>query len=295
MKAINVRRTAWKTVLADHAPLILPAAHDALTARLIDRAGYKAYQIGGFALAAAMHAVPDVDLEHFGEKSAAARNIIHASTLPALIDADDGYGDAKNVTRTVHEYEVMGAAALFIEDQVAPKKCGHMSGKEVVSRATMVNKIKAACAARATPDLFILARTDALEPKGMKDALRRGEAYLNAGADGIYFEGPKTRKELETIGRAFKKVPLAVSILEGGGKTPWMPPSEFFAMGFTMLLYPTSILFQVAQTIQHAVLNLSKGRPMPKKAAVTMEEFESIVDLPHWSELEKKFSAGNNK
>src|SRR3954463_4556412 len=130
MKSIVVNRASWKSILATHAPLILPAAHDALTARIIERAGFPAYQIGGFALAGAMHAVPDVDLEHFGEKAAVARKIIHASDLPALVDADDGYGDAKNVTRTVHEYEEMGAAAVFIEDQVAPKKCGHMGGKE---------------------------------------------------------------------------------------------------------------------------------------------------------------------
>ena len=290
MKAINVHRSAWKTILADHAPLILPAAHDALTARLIDRAGFKAYQIGGFALAASLHAVPDLDLEHFGEKSAAARNIIHSSPLPVLVDADDGYGDAKNVTRTVHEYEVMGASAVFIEDQTSPKKCGHMGGKQVIPRTTMVQKIKAACAARATPDFFILARTDALAPNGLKDALLRAEACLKAGADGVYFEGPTTRKELEAIGHAFKGTPLAVSILENGGKTPWLPPKEFHALGFTMLLYPTSILFRVARTIEQAARQLAEGRPIAAAQALTMEEFEEIVDLRHWIDLEKKFS-----
>src|SRR5437016_1865532 len=116
MKAINIRRESWKSVLRTHAPLVLPAAHDALTARIIERAGFKAYQVGGFALAGSMHAVRDVDLEHFGEKSAVVRKILNASPLPVLIDADEGYGDAKNVTRTVYEYEAMGAAALFIED-----------------------------------------------------------------------------------------------------------------------------------------------------------------------------------
>src|SRR5256885_8474739 len=168
MKAINVSRESWKNVLRAHAPLVLPSAHDALTARIIERAGFKAYQTGGFSLAGAMHAAPDLDLEHFGEKSAVVRKILNASPLPVLVDGDDGYGDAKNVTRTVHEYEAMGASALFIEDQVAPKKCGHMSGKEVVERKDMVNKIKAACAARMNPDFFILARTDAIEPEDRK-------------------------------------------------------------------------------------------------------------------------------
>src|SRR5436190_15106921 len=156
MKEIGARRTSWKQVLREHAPLILPAAHDALTARIIERAGFKAYQVGGFAVAGAMHAVPDLDLEHFGEKSAVARKIIHASALPVLVDADDGYGDAKNVTRTVREYETMGASAIFIEDQVAPKKCGHMAGKAVIPAKEMVNKIKAAKAARSKPDFFLL-------------------------------------------------------------------------------------------------------------------------------------------
>src|SRR4051812_44242454 len=177
MRSIIAKRPSWESVLSAHAPLILPAAHDALTARLIQRAGFPAYQIGGFALAGAMHAVPDLDLEHFGEKSAIVRKIIHASNLPVLVDADDGYGDSKNVTRTVQEYETMGASALFLEDQIAPKRCGHMGHKGVIPIKDMVNKIKAAQAARSDPDFFILARTDAIEPNGLRDAIKRGKAY----------------------------------------------------------------------------------------------------------------------
>src|SRR5437763_12598053 len=155
-----VKRPSWHFVLEHNAPLLLPSAHDALTARLIERAGFPAYQIGGFALVGAMHAVPDLDLEHFGEKSDIVEKILHASDLPVLVDADDGYGDAKNVTRTVEVYEAMGVDALFIEDQKPPKECGHKSGKVVVPPKAMVNKIEAACAARRNPDaFFILART----------------------------------------------------------------------------------------------------------------------------------------
>ena len=290
MKAITAHRRTWKAVLEDHEPLLLPAAHDALTARLIDRAGFPAYQIGGFALTASLHAVPDLDLEHFGEKSAAARRIIHASPLPVLVDGDDGYGDAKNVTRTVHEYETIGASAIFLEDQTAPKRCGHMAGKQVVPKRDMVNKLKAACAARSSADFFILARTDAIAPHGLKDALRRAEAYLNAGADGVYLEGPTTKAELETIGRSLRGVPLAVSILEGGGKTPWLPPAEFHELGFTMLLYPTSVIFRVARAIEQSLHRLAQGRPMTAKDAIAMPRFEEIVDLPHWADIEKKFS-----
>jgi len=188
MRHIITKRLTWKEALDRQKPLLLPVAHDALTARLIERAGFTAYQIGGFALVGALHAVPDVDLEHFGEKSAAARNIIGASPLPVMVDADDGYGDAKNVTRTVHEYEKMGASAIFIEDQQAPKRCGHMSGKKVVPPEQMVGKVRAAVAARSDPGFFITARTDAIEPEGVDAAIERAKRYLDAGADGVYVE-----------------------------------------------------------------------------------------------------------
>src|SRR5438552_1020747 len=137
MKAINVQRGSWKTVLKRQGPLLLPAAHDALSACLIERSGFKAYQIGGFALAGSAHAVPDVGLDGFGEKAPLVRQIINASPLPVLVDADDGYGDAKSVTRTIREYEAMGVSAIFIEDQAAPKKCGHMEGKKVIEQKSM--------------------------------------------------------------------------------------------------------------------------------------------------------------
>jgi len=289
MKAINVKRGTWKTVLKRQGPLLLPAAHDALSARLIERAAFKAYQIGGFALAGCAHAVPDVGLDDFGEKAPLVRQIINASPLPVLVDADDGYGDAKSVTRTVREYEAMGVSAIFIEDQAAPKKCGHMEGKKVIDQKSMVHKIEAACATREDPNFFILARTDAIEPQGLRDALKRGEAYLNAGADGVYFEGPTDLKQLEKIGNEFGKVPLAVSVLEGGGKTPWLPPKQFFELGFSMILYPTSILFRLTKAIARAAYDLKNGHPMSTTQAVDMKDFEDILSLKFWAQIESKF------
>src|SRR5437773_2143547 len=153
-------RAQWKQLLKK-APLLLPAAHDGLTARLIEQLGFKAYQIGGFALCGSRYGDPDLDLQQFAEKYAGARAIIPASSLPVLVDADDGYGDAKNVTHTIRKYETMGVSALFIEDQVSPKRCGHMSGKEVVPVEIMAQRIEAAVAARSSADFFIVARTDA--------------------------------------------------------------------------------------------------------------------------------------
>lgn len=287
--------SSWKTLLATHAPLILPSAADALTARLIERAGYPAYQIGGFALVGAMHAVPDIDLEHFGEKHIKAQEIIAASSLPVLVDGDDGYGDAKNVTRTVNGYEAIGASALFIEDQKPPKRCGHMAGKEVIPADQMVEKIEAAVAARSNSDFFILARTDAREPNGLADAIARGERYLEAGADGIYVEGPKSRAELEDVGKAFRSVPLATSILERGGKTPWVSPSEMHDLGYDMILYPTTVLFRAVFAIERALSDLRLGNPLNPARSVNLDTFEAIVEMPKWAEIENRFSRRSAK
>jgi len=295
MKAINVKRKSWKEVLDKETTLILPAAHNALTARLIERVGFKAYQVGGFALVGAMHAVPDVDLEHYGEKSAAVRDIIDASELPVMVDCDDGYGDAKNVTRTVQEYIRLGVSAVFIEDQVPPKRCGHMSGQQIIPCENMENKIKAAIKAKDGNELFILARTDAISAEGIDKALKRAERYLKAGADGIYLEGPEKMEDIERIGKEFRKVPLAISVLEGGGKTPWLPPKEFEKLGFNMILYPTTVLFQATFAIEQALKNLEKGKPMPEDTSVTMKRFEDIVDFKYWANIEEKFDPSSGQ
>src|SRR5437764_14880783 len=175
------RQKNWKRLLKQHKPLQLPAACDALTAKMIQQAGFPAYQIGGFALDGARFGFPDMDVTRLGEKSAAVLDIVHACELPVLGDCDDGYGDEKNVVHTVHVYDDIGASAIFIEDQKSPKRCGHMGGKEVIPAKQMVSKIKAARNARRVAEkLFIVARTDALEPEGLGSALKRAETYLKA-------------------------------------------------------------------------------------------------------------------
>lgn len=274
---------------AANKPVQLPVAHDALTARLIEMAGFDAYQIGGYALSGASHAIPDVDLEKFGEKKAAAESIIQASPLPVLVDIDDGYGDVKNVSRTIQEYIHIGASAIFMEDQQPPKKCGHMDDKKVVPVEIMVQKIKAAVAARERNDLFLLARTDAIDPEGLDNAIDRAQKYLGAGADGVYLEGPTEIDQLEKIGKALKGVPLATSILENGGKTPWISPKDLHKMGYSMILYPTTIIFQITKTISNALQALKNGKPLSAADAVSMDDFMKIVDLPYWAAIEKKF------
>lgn len=286
MRDLAAERPAWKQILRRHKILALPAAHDALTARLIHQAGFPAYQIGGFALAAALHAVPDIDLEHFGEISQSVAKIIPASPLPALVDGDNGYGDVKNVTRVVKGYEFLGAAALFIEDQQGPKRCGHMANKRVVPVEEMVRKVKAAVAARKNDDFFLLARTDAIQPHGVDDALMRAEQYLKAGADGVYFEGPTSEDQLRTIGKEFGNVPLATSVLERGGVTPALSKRDFESLGFSMVLYPSTVIFQIARAVQTSLQMLSAGKAMSPQRSVTMDEFERILDLEYWRTIE---------
>ena len=165
-----------------------------------------------------------------------------------------------------------------------------MGGKEVVPIEEMVKKVSAAAAARRSADFFLLARTDAIAPNGMDDAIRRANAYIEAGADGVYIEGPTSERELERIGSEFRHVPLAVSVLENGGKTPWLSPEEFGQLGFDMILYPTTVLFRLVFTIEDTLRNLKEGRKIDGRHAVDMETFEEIVGMNYWADIEKRFA-----
>jgi 2,3-dimethylmalate lyase len=281
-------KPTWKELLARGQPLLLPCAHDALSARLIERAGFAAYSVGGYALVGARYGLPDIGLVGFGEMSAGIRDIMAASSLPVLVDCDDGYGDAKNVARTVTGYEAMGVSAIFMEDQRAPKRCGHMAGKDVIEADVMTAKLRAAVDARESPDLFIIARTDARAVHGLDDALRRAEMYLKAGADGLFIEAPQSVEELAQIGRTFQGVPQIANMLEGGGRTPVLPPHELYRLGFAMIAYPTSLIFRVARTIETALADLKAGRPADNGAVVDFEAFKDIVSLARWAGVERR-------
>jgi 2-methylisocitrate lyase-like PEP mutase family enzyme len=282
-------RPTWKALLKREKPLLLPCAHDALSARLIERAGFSAYSIGGYALVGARYAIPDIGLAGFGEISAGVRDIMAATRLPVLVDADTGYGDVKNVVHTVRSYEAMGVAAIFIEDQVAPKRCGHMAGKEVIPAEEMAAKIRAAVGERSNPDFFIIARTDARAVHGLDEALRRGELYLQAGADGLFIEAPHTSEELERIGRTFQGVPQIANMLEGGGQTPVLPPAELGRLGFAMVAYPTTLIFRVARTIETALGDIKAGRPAKEGDGVDFAAFKDITGFANWAVIESEY------
>lgn len=284
-------RPTWRAVLDEGQPLLLPAAHDALTARLIARAGFRAYQVGGFALAGARWAYPDIDLIHFYEENEAIRQIISASPLPVLVDAGDGFGDVKNVMRTVRGYEELGVCSIFIEDQQSPITCGQMGKRKVVTIKEMVAKINAALTARRNADTFIMARTDGRSAEGIAEAIKRAKAYRDAGADGIYVEGLRSAEELKRVGHSLEGAHLATTLMEGGGRLPWLPPEEIFGYGFQMIMYPTTILFQMTRAIERALARLKDGKQMSQVNAVDLDGFEEIVGLPGWRAAENSFGA----
>jgi 2-methylisocitrate lyase-like PEP mutase family enzyme len=282
-------RPTWKELLTREKPLLLPCAHDALSARLIERAGFPAYSIGGFAVVGTRYAIPDIGLCAFGEISAGIRDIMSATRLPVLVDCDTGYGDVKNVTHTIEGYERMGADAVFLEDQVSPKRCGHMAGKDVIPADEMVTKLRAAVGARKSRDFFIIARTDARAVHGLDEALRRGEQYLKAGADGLFVEAPQTVEELARIGSAFKGVPQLANMLEGGGSTPILPPAELAKLGFAMVAYPTTLLFRIARTIEHALTDIKMGNPASTHEGVNFAQFKDITDFADWARIDETY------
>jgi 2-methylisocitrate lyase-like PEP mutase family enzyme len=267
-------------------PLILPGAFDALSARLIKRAGFKAYFTGGFPTIGARWGLPDIGLVAYGEISQAVTDVMAASDLPVMVDGDNGYGDVKNIVHVLHGYERLGVSAIMFEDQVAPKRCGHIAGKDVVPAAEMIAKIKAVSSEK-KKETFILTRTDARDVHGLDEAFRRADQYLAAGADGIFIESPHDVKELELIGRKFD-VPQMANMLEGG-RTPILTPKELSDMGFEIAIYGISLLMHSVKTMQDLLGKLSKGDIGFVGKGVGFEEYKDIVGFGDWAAVENKF------
>ena len=277
----------FRQLVASEKPLVMPGAHDALSALLIQQAGFKAVFMGGFPIAGVRYGVPDIGLLGAREFADAYRDMLAVTDLPALVDADNGYGDHKNVAHVVHNLERLGVQALFFEDQVSPKRCGHIAGKALVSTEEMCAKIRAAAGERMRPDTFIIARTDAREVVDMDEALRRGEAYMRAGADGLFIEAPLDIEEMRTIGRAFD-VPLLANMLEGG-RTPILKPAQLEELGFRLVIYGISLLMRITKTLQAALADIKSGEFSQVGSGVGFEEYKAIVGMPAWSAIEDKY------
>ena len=279
--------TTFRQLVASERPLVLPGAHDAISARLIQRAGFKAYFIGGFPLVGARYGVPDIGLMGLGEIAAGARDIMSGSDLPVLVDCDNGYGDVKTVVHTINTYERLGAQAVFFEDQISPKRCGHIHGKRLLSTEQMEANIRAAAENRINQETFIIARTDAREVFDLDEALRRGERYIRAGADGLFIEAPVNIDELERIGRAFD-VPQLANMLEGG-RTPVLTPAELEQIGFRIAIYGISLLMHATQAMQSVLASLAQGKVDFAGQGVGFEAYKSIVGFEHWAAIEEKY------
>ena len=277
----------FHTLVKSERPLILAGAFDALSARLIKRAGFKAYFTGGFPTIGARWGLPDIGLVAYGEISSAVTDIMAACDLPVMVDGDNGYGDVKNIVRVLHGYERMGVSAIMFEDQLAPKRCGHIAGKDVIPAAEMVAKIRAVSSEKINRDTFILARTDARDVLGLDEAFRRADQYLAAGADGIFIELPHDVAELELIGRKFD-VPQMANMLEGG-KTPILSPSELADMGFEIAIYGISLMMHSVRTMQDLLAKLAKGDMSFVGKGVGFEEYKSIVGFDDWAKIEDRF------
>ena len=233
--------------------------------------------------------MPDLGFLTMTEMVAHARNIVQATRLPVIADADTGYGNALNVMRTIREYEKAGVAGVHIEDQVAPKRCGHFAGKEVISREEMIGKIKAALDAREDPSLVIIARTDARAVLGLEGAIERGIAYSQAGADMIFVDAPESTDELRMIAKSIP-APVMANMSEGG-KTPLLGATELEEMGYRLVIYPRSAAGAAAKAIQDlmAVLKQDGTTKNFLDRIVSFEGRNRITGLAHYQDLEKKF------
>ena len=245
------RRLRLHELIAAPGLVIAPGAYDALSARLIEQAGFDVVYMTGSGAANSLLGEPDLGLTTMTEMANQAARTSAATSLPVVADADTGYGGPLNVRRTVQEYERAGVAGLHIEDQVFPKRCGHFAGKQVIPTDEMVGKIHAALDARTDPNLVIIARSDAAAVEGLEAALERGHAYEEAGADMLFIEAPRALEELRAIGRSFQ-VPLIANMVEGGA-TPIQPAAELEAMGFKLVLHAGTLLRTAARAVQQTL------------------------------------------
>ncbi len=284
-------RKSVRSLLEEEKPLITPLAHDALSARLIEKAGFKCIGIGGSPLLAARYGLPDLGLAALGEMTAGIADIVRATDLPVIVDADDGYGDTKNVAYTTDAYMRIGASGMTMEDQErARKQPGDSGSLGVVPTETMVRKLRAATTVRAGTDFHLVARCDAYAIEGMEGALRRGDEYLKAGADGIFITGVTRIEDLAAIGRHFHGAHTMTVMFEG--RDTWLSPSRLYDLGFKQIVYPGVLLSRVVYAIDTALADLkafADGRaPMtqPPNGARVQAALEAAVRLDRWQAVD---------
>jgi 2,3-dimethylmalate lyase len=240
-------RQTLRALVSRKAGLVVPGAYDAVSARLVERAGFPAVYMTGYGVSASRLGLPDLGFAGLAEMADHVRNLAAAVSIPLIADADTGYGNALGVRRTVRQYEAAGVAALHIEDQVAPKRCGHLSGHQVIPRAEFAGKIQAAVEARTDPDLLIIARTDGISAVDFDEGLRRGEAAAKAGADVLFIEAPRSEDQVARIARELD-TPLLYNYAPGG-RSPLLPFAQLRQLGYAIIILPVDTLLVAARAI----------------------------------------------
>lgn len=286
------KTTQLKELLYEKDILVMPGAYDCLSAIMIQNAGFKAAQLSGYGFAACLLGQPDCGLLTFTEVINHTRNIVKAVDIPLMADGDTGYGNAINVIRTVQEFEDAGCAGINLEDQIWPKRCGHMSGKEVIPMDEMVAKIKAAVWARKDPDFIINARTDARQKYGPEEVVRRAKAYWEAGADLIFLEAPQSKDELQFY--ASELVPLGIKIsanMLDGGRTPLATFKQLEELGYARCSIPVMPTYAAAMGLKKALEKMMADGHNQNldDLIIPFSDFNKLIGLPEIRDLEERF------
>jgi 2-methylisocitrate lyase-like PEP mutase family enzyme len=268
--------------LSDPRIIVAVGAHDGLTATLAERAGFEAVYAGGYSVAAHNHGLPDIGLVGLAEVAASLMRMTAVATVPVVVDADTGYGSEPGVKRSVIELERAGAAAVQIEDQVFPKRCGHMEGKKVIPRDEMVLKLRAALSARRNPDTLVIARTDALQMNGLDDAIDRCNAYAEAGADVTFVDAPRTREHLEEVARKVDG-PKLVNMSETG-RSPTLTADELQELGFNIVIFPSTQTWLFARVYQELLEELQKTGTSEglRDRMMPFDEVNDLLGIARW-------------
>jgi methylisocitrate lyase len=271
--------------------LVMPGVYDCLSAKIASRAGFEVIFITGYSVSATFLGEPDFGLLTQTELLAASQRICSVTPLPVIVDADTGYGNAVNVIRTVRELIRGGAAGMFLEDQIWPKRCGHMKGKQVVPLEEYLKKLRAAVDARGKDDFFIVARTDARQALGLEEAIRRGRAFKEAGADAVFIEAPNTKEEMREIGRSVPG-PLVANMIERG-VTPLMGPEELKELGFQLIVWPLGPLYASARALENVYSTLRRAGTTHEimDRLISFEDFHDIIGLKEKYALDEKYKS----
>ncbi len=273
--------------------LVIPGIYDCLGAKIAQELGFEVIATSGFGIAASTLGLPDYGFLTATEMLYSVGRIARSVNIPLIADMDTGYGNALNVMRIVQEAIQLGIAGILLEDQEWPKKCGHFEGKKVIPMVEHIGKIRAAVQARGDRDLVIIARTDARAPLGLTEAIDRGKAYIEAGADMLFVEAPQSVEELKIIAANFPNIPLVANIIEGG-KTPQLSAPELQNLGYKIAFFPLTGLLATTHIVTNCLRQLkTEGTTVNFKDLVTFKEFEKIIGVPKYREMEQQFTPEN--